>query len=1028
MIDNSSTYRHQLHFCNINGIRHKNKKENIHAMLPQFPNTSLITFVESKLSDSSTPPNLPLFIPHHFPFRDRSSGIITYARSHLQYRNHKRYLFDAKDGSMIRFAQICLSGLTFNIGTVYIHPNSKYFTKALAVIEKAVALSSPLLLLGDFNCRHAQLGDINVIDSSSNANELVAFLNTHSLSVLNTINHNGIPTRHDSVLDLAITTHPHLFSLAIDIFKLDSDHRSLSIEVHYPDSSQQQQQQQPPPSIDIFKWNTCNADWEKYHNTAQKYFSAFPDINHRLQQQQQLNNPLSPQLLIDQAASNLTSGIIHCASSCMPKQPPHKQFTYQPFPHHDIYHELHRLAGHIRQLKRKIRIDKQCNNTSHHAHIRCNTLSILQHKYDTTRREWDKAAREHCDKRWHELVGTIAGANNQQVRWKAWRRTIPSGQRSLSSITLHENDPTPTSLRDSLNNFASFYSRVMSTDAIPSWNDNPKPKPKPKPKLSQPRSQPPDSSSASSSSQSSSSTNSNNYHYNSNIFKFIIEDTLQLDIPSFHSPLNELFTIDEIRDAAKYLRKTTAPGPDTISPLFLSKAPPSLLSTITNIFNFSWQHSVVPNEWKKANAFAIFKKGDRSDPSAYRLISITSIIMRLFERLVNNRLVSYLESNHFFSVNQAGFRRQLSTLDNIYRLLRDVYSILRKGKQLPVVFLDIVKAFDRVPHHLLLYKLYAHAEIRGRPWAWLKAFLSNRLFRVTQNEHISDWFSATAGVPQGCVLSPLLFAIFINDLDIDIIELILSLFADDGSGWPQLQSRQSYLSQYRILRQFLSQVEEWSSKWGLEFSVTKTQILLFCNKHFPHHPNDNNPISLNSHNLEFVDQYKYLGLIFQSNGKWHHQFNAIITKAKLTANLISRINHRNYPPGPLISSSLVKYILIPQMTYAIHLWRPTKSNYRTMNQIIASVLRRAAGLHKSASASRTMWEFGIPDIETYRSVIMLQSISRAYRSQRNGNFLPSILVNDINTHNNSNSNNNNNNNNNILSHTASFTSSSIKRC
>jgi hypothetical protein len=443
-----------------------------------------------------------------------------------------------------------------------------------------------------------------------------------------------------------------------------------------------------------------------------------------------------------------------------------------------------------------------------------------------------------------------------------------------------------------------------------------------------------------------------------------------------------------------------APGPDRIAAPFLSHGSPALFSAITSIFNFSWIHSVVPTEWKKANAFAIFKKGDRSDPSAYRLICITSIIIRLFERVVNNRMVSYLDENDFFSKNQAGFRRNLSTLDNIYRLLRDVYALLAKGKQLPVVFLDIVKAFDRVPHDLLLYKLHTYASINGRTWGWLRAFLSGRQFRVTQNDQCSEWFPATAGVPQGCVLSPLLFAIYINDLDdqqLSSLHLTLALFADDGAGWPQHHHHQSYLSQFRILRDFVSLVEDWSNEWELEFSASKSQILLFDNKshmRVPHHP-----ITLDSHNIELVDHYKYLGLIFQSDGRWNMQFDSIVTKVKHTAHLISRINYRNSPsPGPLVTATLVKSILIPQMLYASQYWRPTKSQIHVFNQIIATPLRRAIGLHRSASAARTMWEFGIPDFETLRMKCLLQGINRSLRSSLKGNFLPSFLINDLRSH------------------------------
>jgi hypothetical protein len=495
----------------------------------------------------------------------------------------------------------------------------------------------------------------------------------------------------------------------------------------------------------------------------------------------------------------------------------------------------------VRKVKLRVRADSETNNHSTAAATRRTTLSKLQFQLIAVKAIWTKQAKDECNRQWQRLLAKIA-VSDQKIRWKAWHRTVPSGQRSLNSITNTEASPVPHSLKESLNNFSRFYSQVMSASDIPSW-------------------MPPDASSPPPSPKQRSAD---------------FSDTIN----SFLSTIDNAITTQEVKEAAKYLRKNTAPGPDNIPSSFISNASPPLITAITNIFNFSWQYSAIPNDWKKAYAFAIFKKGNRSDPSAYRLISITSIIIRLFERIVNNRISSFLESNSFFSVNQAGFRKHLSTLDNIYRLLRDCYSQLSKGKQLPIVFLDIVKAFDRVPHDLLLFKLHTQAGLSGKTWGWLKAYLTNRFFRVTQLDQASDWFPASAGVPQGGVLSPQLFAIYINDLDIETLNIILSLFADDGAGWPQHVPRQSYLSQYKLLKDFLTHVQEWSEKWELDFSLTKTQILLIVNKQYPSLPR--NSITLQSHNIEFVDQYKYLGLIFQSNGKWNRQFDSIVTKAKLT--------------------------------------------------------------------------------------------------------------------------------------------------
>lgn len=981
------SYPHHIHFCNVNGIR--SKFNNITAVLPLFPSSSLLAFVEAKIADCPpnttknhkgrkdfavhTTPNLGGFVSYSHPFyraasasaTDKpSSGIVCYSHPNLQYRALPRLSFSDEKGTMMVFAETCINGLSFYFGVVYIHPSasSSDFTLILSSLERACSSfgSSPVLLLGDFNCRHAQFGD-HISRSSANSNKLVAFFQSHFLSVLNTVNHAGVGTRGDSVLDLAVTTHPHLFSMDIDIFPLHSDHNTISIHVHGPNDVH-------PSAIDTSRWNTSKVDWSIYHDLTEHHFSKFPPVPIYCSMSSSI-----AQVIVDSVTANLTNTINICASQCANRARPRPPFTYSRHPYQHLFDELSRLSRCARKVQRRVSADIEMGNTSLGAQTRRRTLSQLRFRILAFKVLWNKEARNHRTQQWRSLLARMS-SQHQQVRWKIWRRTIPSGQRSLSSVTLNENDHIPKSLKESLNNFASFYSKVMSNDPIPSWGA------------------------------SSSAAHASDSDPGSESFLGLVQDVLGSDIRNFDCALDTPFTIEEVQAAAKYLRKSTAPGHDGIPASFLSKASPAFFRTLTDVFNFSWHHSVFPSEWKRSNAFAIFKKGDRSDPSSYRLICITSVIARLFERVVHTRLSDFLDSNHFFSNNQAGFRRQLSTADNIYRLVRDVYTHLRNGKQLPVIFLDIIKAFDRVPHDLLLFKLHTQAQVSGKAWAWFKAFLSDRQFRVTQNDQSSDWFPTQAGVPQGCVGSPTFFAVYINDLDdkidsdpdspdISALSLILSLFADDGSGWPAFKRGRSFLSQYKIIRNLIDRIENWSLRWRLDFSTTKTQILLFFNKYYPRDPS--RPISLNSHNIEFVDSYKYLGLTLQSNGRWNRQFDAIITKAKLTANLIARINERNCPPGPLITASLVRYILIPQMAYAIAFWRPSKSHFRVMNQLLAGPLRRALGLHHSASAARTLWEFGIPSFETIRLRCILQAVSRAYRSTFNGNFLPSILVDDI---------------------------------
>jgi hypothetical protein len=333
-----------------------------------------------------------------------------------------------------------------------------------------------------------------------------------------------------------------------------------------------------------------------------------------------------------------------------------------------------------------------------------------------------------------------------------------------------------------------------------------------------------------------------------------------------------------------------------------------------------------------------------------------------------------------------------------------------------VVFLDIVKAFDRVPHSLLMYKLL-NADIVGNAWGWLKAFLRGRMFRVGQGGLFSDWHPATAGVPQGCVLSPLLFAIYINDLDNKQLRLSLSLFADDVAAWPTPKKGQTMQSKEKILNSFLQHVHDWSLKWGLQFSTSKSQLVLFSGHRADQKEHDqpdeklSNPPSgssgteevlprflLSQKTLPYTSTYKYLGLWFSQNGRWEAQFDATIAKCKITANLIARQNHRNHPPSPVISIQLVQLVLIPQLSYCFAFWRLNESQKNAITQVLASSLRRALAVYRGANARELLWEAGIPDVNSLRLRCLLQTISRAARSAGEGRKLPQLLVDDVASH------------------------------
>ena len=350
----------------------------------------------------------------------------------------------------------------------------------------------------------------------------------------------------------------------------------------------------------------------------------------------------------------------------------------------ELLREAHRLSVAYRRLKVRVRHDDENKRLSITSTNRRRTLAIVGVQLAAARARWRDYSDMERERGWRKLCSDIE-SQPRHIAWKKWRRTLPSARKPLNSITASASSPLPSNLHISLNNFAHFYSQVMSPSPIPSWK-NP--------------------------------VSACPYIHSCappSVLDVLVGNTMRLGVHALPSALDIGFTLDEIRRAVRCMKSSTAPGPDWIHTPFITKASPVVYNVLLIILNASWDFGIIPEDWKRSNAFAIYKKGDISDPTSYRMISITSVIMRIFERCWNNRVVNHLEETSFFTPHQAGFRRQLSTLDNIYKHIREIYDHLSRRKSLPILFLDIIKAFDRVPHKHLLHKLYVRAHIRGRP-------------------------------------------------------------------------------------------------------------------------------------------------------------------------------------------------------------------------------------------------------------------------------------------------------------------------
>ena len=270
------------------------------------------------------------------------------------------------------------------------------------------------------------------------------------------------------------------------------------------------------------------------------------------------------------------------------------------------------------------------------------------------------------------------------------------------------------------------------------------------------------------------------------------------DVPHLEKRTEKLCTYDKntifspkiIEKILTKLDKNKSTGIDEIHPLVLKECATNLSIPLSLLFKKSFESGLVPTYWKMANVTPIFKKGSKVIASNYRPISLTSITCRVMERIIRDIMMKHLIDNNLISNQQHGFVNNKSCTTNLLETLDFLTETLNRGLLALLIFLDFAKAFDKVSHKALLVKLKAYG-FTDEIITWIKDYLTNRKQRVVIEGESSEWLDVLSGVPQGSVLGPLLFVIFINDMP-NTIASLSKLFADDSKILAQIKTQTTW--------------------------------------------------------------------------------------------------------------------------------------------------------------------------------------------------------------------------------------------